>query len=158
MNRTRAAFWSGICLVLSAAPAAGSAAYVTATLNLRAEAGTSSAILARIPAGSAVNATDCADGWCKVAWRGRSGYAIQTALDMSGKRAFRRSLRHGPGPVARRPVYLAPRRYVVRPAPDYYYAPPPAFYYGPAPYYYYRPAPYWGPRWGWGWGRGWRRW
>ena len=102
-------------------------AYVPSTVNLRAAPGTTNEIVAKIPGGSLVDADNCADGWCAVTWQGKSGFAIQTALDLSGRVPPRRS-------VQRRIYYDEGPEYVE--GPRVYYAPPPAYY---APYYYHRP-------------------
>jgi len=128
MKLTRLSFYAGALVMLSATCAPAAPAFVATTVNLRAGPGTTHEIVARIPGGSLVDAANCADGWCAVAWQGKSGYAIQTALDLSG----RVPSRYGP------PVYERAPGYVV--GPPVYYEPPP---------YYYRYRPYWGYRWGW---------
>jgi len=132
-------------LTVAAAAKPGSA---VSTVNLRAEANTGSAIVTKIPGGSRIEVGDCTDGWCAVTFQGKSGFAIATALDITG-RVVRRAPARPPGvgpdddlePVA--PGY----------GPAYAVAPPPVVYYGPRPYWY-GPRPYWG------YGRyyGWRRW
>ena len=129
-------------LVATAATAAP--AYVLSTVNMRAGPATSNDIVGKIPAGALVDATNCADGWCAVAWQGKSGFAIQTALDTSGRVPRPRGPR-GPGVVA--------DDYVPMGGGTVYYDYPGA--YGP-PAYYYGYGPYWGG--GWGYRRGWRRW
>ena len=120
------------------------------TVNLRAEANTSSTILGKIGAGSRVDVGDCTSGWCAVTWQGKSGFVIQTSLDMSGR------------PVARARRIAPGSEHIVAAGPPpagYVRVPPPAVVYAPAPYYYGYGAPYWGgwgPRYGYGWG--WRRW
>lgn len=103
-------------------------AYVASTVNLRAAPGTGSEIVAKIPGGSLVDAGGCTEGWCEVSWQDKKGFAIQTALDLSGR------------VPQRRPV--APRVY--EDGPDYVEGPP--VYYGPPPVYY---RPYYRPYWGW---------
>jgi hypothetical protein len=133
--------------MLLAGAAAAKPGTAVSTVNLRAEANTNSAILAKIPGGSRIEVGDCTEGWCAVTFQGKSGFAIATALDTSG-RVVRRAPPRPPGvgpdddfePVA--PGY-GPGYAVV--------APPPVVYYGP--------GPYWGPYWGWGYRPwGWRRW
>ena len=135
-----------LTLLFAAATAAAPGTAVT-TVNLRAEANTASTILGKIGAGSRVEVGDCTNGWCAATWQGKSGFVIQTSLDMSGRAAVR-ARRLPPG--AEHIVAGGPPGYVV--------APGPAVVYAPGPYYY--GAPYWrgyyGPRWGYGWG--WRRW
>ena len=142
-------------LALSAMPALAKPAYVASTVNLRAAPGTGSEILAKIPGGSTIDAKDCSEGWCAVAWRDKSGYAIQSALDLSGRpprQAVRRPAYPG-GPRYADDGYVA-GGYVDEDAPVYY-APPPRYYYGG----YY--GPYYGPSYGayyrpyWGWRRRW---
>jgi uncharacterized protein YraI len=113
-------------------------AYVASTVNLRAAPNTTSEVVSKIPGGSLIDADNCTDGWCAVNWQGKSGFAIQTALDMSGRVPQRRVVR-GPGPT----VYEDEPEYVVD-GPGYYYGPRP-YYYGYGPYY----------RGGWGWRHRW---
>jgi hypothetical protein len=121
-------------------------AYVGSTVNLRAAPGTTSEVLAKIPGGSLVDAGECSEGWCAVTWQDKSGFAIQSALDMSGRVPAQRSVqpsgRLSQGPAYRGPVY----------ADEPIYAEPPAVYYEPRPYYY----GYYGPSYRRYWG--WRRW
>jgi hypothetical protein len=123
-------------------------AYVGSTVNLRAAPGTTSERLAKIPGGSLVDADNCSEGWCAVTWQDKNGFAIQSALDMSGRvpaqRAAPPSGRLSPGPGYRGPAYQG-RVYTNEPV----YVEDPPVYYEPRPYYYgpsYRR--YWG----------WRRW
>jgi hypothetical protein len=119
------------------------------TVNLRAEANTTSEVLAKIPAGAKLEVGDCKDGWCAVTYQGKSGFSIATALDLSGKpRRMVRRLPPGIGPDDD-----------FEPVPHGYAAPPPPVAYAPGPAYYYYGGPHWGPYWGYrGWGWGWRRW
>ncbi len=119
----------GIVAVASAASAAP--AYVPSTVNLRAAPGTTSEIVSKIPGGSLIDADNCTEGWCAVTWQGKSGFAKQTALDMSGRVPQQRAAQRrypvqgevyeddGPAYVEAPPVYYAPRPY----------------YYGYGPYY-----------------------
>jgi len=118
-------------LALSATGTLAKPAYVASTVNLRAAPGTKSEIVAKIPGGSLIDAKDCSEGWCEVTWQDKSGFAIQTALDLSG---------HVPRRAAA-PAYPAPRGPYVEEGEPAYYAPPPVYYYG-GPYY----RPYWGWR------------
>jgi len=117
-------------VLLTAASAVAAPAYVASTVNLRAGAGTDNEVIAKIPAGSLVDAANCSE-WCEVEWQGRKGFSIASALDRSGR-----------VPTQRR---AAPRRYVPA-APAYVAGPPvvygPPVYYGSRPYY----RPYWGYR------------
>jgi uncharacterized protein YraI len=116
--------------VMLAVPGAAQAkpAYAVSTVNLRAAPGTTNEILAKIPSGSLIDADNCTNGWCAVTWQGKSGFAIQSALDLSGRVPPRRTVRR-----------------IYRDEPDYVEEPP--VYYEPPPVYvrpYYR-------SWGWGW-------
>jgi uncharacterized protein YraI len=131
-------------LVLMTGAATAKPAYVASTVNLRAAPGTGSDIVAKIPGGSLVDASACDGGWCEIAWQDKRGFAIQSALDMSGRvpqqraaAAPRPAYRQGPGVIEGPEVVEGP----------VYYDPPAVVYYG-GPYYrpYYRS--YWG----------WRRW
>ncbi|MBI3705432.1 MAG: hypothetical protein HY244_16665 [Rhizobiales bacterium] len=142
------------CGLLLAAPTLTWAkpAYVGSTVNLRAAPGTTSEILAKIPGGSLVDAGECSEGWCAVTWQDKSGFAIQSSLDMSGRVPAQRSAGPSgqmlPGPSYRGRVYSNAPAYADEPV----YVEPPAVYYEPGPYYggYYGPfyRRYWG----------WRRW
>ena len=134
MKHAQLLFCLGVLMVL-AMPALAKPAYVATTVNLRAAPGTTSEIVAKIPGGSLIDAKDCSEGWCAVTWQEKSGFAIQTALDMSGR---------VPRPAARRPVYTPRAGYAVDDGPIYYEAPPPSYYYRPYYRSYYRP--YWGWR------------
>ena len=135
------AFCFGIAVASSAAAAAP--AYVPSTVNLRAAPGTTSEIVTKIPGGSLIDANDCTEGWCAVTWQGKSGFAKQTALDMSGRVPQQRAAQRRPYPVQGE-VYEddGPAEYVAE-APPVYYAPRP-YYYGYGPYYR-----------GWGWRHRW---
>ena len=134
MKLTPHLFCLGV-VMLSAASAEAKPAYVASTVNLRAAPGTSNEIIAKIPGGSLVDADNCTDGWCAVTWQGKSGFAIQTALDLSGRVPRRPAQAYAPGAMVEGPP--------VYDAPPVYYAERPGYYYG---YRYWRP--YWGPRWG----------
>ena len=112
MKHARILFGLGV-LVLSATGALAKPAYVM-TVNLRAAPGTTSEIVDKIPGGSLIDATDCADGWCAVTWQEKSGFAIQTAIDLSGRvprSCGRRRAMPPPGYVEEDgQVYVAPRR------------------------------------------------
>jgi hypothetical protein len=148
-----AALGAAALLALSAAAAGAAPAYVKSTVNLRTAPGTDQTILGKIPAGSLIDASNCDGGWCAVDWQGKSGYAIMTALDMSGR-----------VPVARRAAAARPAPAAGVPVDDDIdvVVGPPVVYGGyPYPYYrpfgYYRPRPYYGYRYG-GWRGGYRRW
>ena len=125
-----------LCVGIVAAAGAASAgpAYVPSTVNLRAAPGTTSEILAKIPGGSLIDANECSEGWCAVTWQGKSGFAKQTALDMSGRVPQQRAAQRQPNRV-QDDVYVdeGPADYVAE-APPVYYAPRP-YYYGYGPYY-----------------------
>jgi len=122
----------GLCLGLLLGAASGALAkpaYVASTVNLRAAPNTTSEVLSKIPGGSLIDAGECSDGWCAVTFQDKSGFAIQTALDMSGRvpppQQQRRSVRA--------PVYEEGPDYEVE-GPPVYYEPRP-YYYGYGPYY-----------------------
>lgn len=120
--------------MLWAANATAAPAYVLSTVNLRAGPATTNEIVTKIPAGALVDANNCNAGWCEVVWRDKTGFAVVTALDLSGRvPTVRRAAPYpGPGPGSRYVVVDPPPPVVVGP-PVYYYR----------PYGYYRP---WGYR------------
>jgi uncharacterized protein YraI len=135
-----------LCVVACAATGAfAKPAYVPTTLNLRAAPGTSSEIVSKIPSGSLIDADNCTEGWCSVTWQGKSGFAKETGLDLSG-RVPQRAASQSPG--AQRRVYSnRPDQEVYEDGPEYAEGPPPV-YYGPRPYYYGY-VPYYYRGWGW---------
>jgi len=146
----------GLAIACIVTPALAKPAYIASTVNLRAAPGTGSEIVAKIPGGSLVDTGACDEGWCEITWQDKKGFAIQSALDMSGRVPQQRAAavppayRQGPqGPQGPRGPQVAEGPEIVD-GPVYYDAPPPAVYYGGP---YYRPYPYyWG---GWGWRRRW---
>jgi uncharacterized protein YraI len=135
-------------LVFSAMPALAKPAYVASMVNLRAAPGTKSEVVSKIPGGSLIDAGECTEGWCEVTWQDKKGFAIETALDLSG-RVPRQASGQAAGQPSRRPVYGSyppddPNAgYVPVDEPGYYPPPAPVYYYGGP---YYRP---------WGWHRHW---
>lgn len=140
-------FALGVGLLAASGAAFAAPAYVPSTVNLRAAPGTTSEIVTKIPGGSLIDAANCTEGWCAVTWQGKSGFAKQTALDMSGRVAQQRTVQRRSYPVQGE-VYEDDGPDYVAEAPPVYYAPRP-YYYGYGPYYR-----------SWGWGGGWhhRRW
>lgn len=123
-----------VCLgvLLGAATAAvAKPAYVPTTVNLRAAPGIKSEVVTKIPGGSLIDADNCTEGWCAVTWEGKSGFAKQTALDLSGHVPQRSAQARPRGP--QQPVYVDEPEYVAE-APAYD-DPPPVYYYGYRPYY-----------------------
>jgi uncharacterized protein YraI len=80
-------------LLGATALASAKPAYVASTVNLRAAPGTTSEVVTKIPGGSLVDADNCSEGWCAVTWQDKSGFAIQSALDMSGRVPVQRAAR-----------------------------------------------------------------
>ena len=136
ISKGLAALGGAALLALSTAAATAAPAYVKSTVNLRSGPATS----------------NCSD-WCEVTWQGKSGYAIKTALDTSGRVPARGAARAAP---ARAPVEYDDDV----PVGPLYYGPPAVVGY-PYPYYrpfgYYRYRPYYAYRGGWGPRYGWRR-
>jgi uncharacterized protein YraI len=128
-------------LLASVTFAAAKPGFVLTTVNMRAAPGTGAEIVTKIPGGTLIDAKGCEQGWCEVTWQEKTGYAIQTALDLSG---------HIPRVAARSPSYRTaaqppgyrPRGFVVD-DPIYYDAPPPVVYYD-GPYF---PRRFWRRGW-----------
>jgi uncharacterized protein YraI len=135
MTSTRLLACAATFALLSVGSAAAAPAYVLTTVNLRAAAGTGNEIVAKIPGGSLIDATNCTE-WCEVEWQGKKGFAIASAIDRSGRVPVRRA-----APRAD----IAPEQYAIVAPPRVYYRPP-VYYYGYRPYYWGGPGPYWGYR------------
>ncbi len=75
----------GLAIACIAVPALAKPAYIASAVNLRAAPGTGSEIVAKIPGGSLVDTGGCDEGWCEVTWQEKKGFAIQSALDLSGR-------------------------------------------------------------------------
>jgi uncharacterized protein YraI len=153
MTPPRLTICAATLVLLSAASATAEPAYVASTVNLRAAAGTGNEIVAKIPTGSLVDASNCSE-WCEVEWQGKKGFAIATALDRSGRVPAPRAATRRAAPVA---GAVAPAAYVED--DDYVPVSPPAVYAVPGPYDYgYGYRGYYGWRGGYGYRRGYRRW
>lgn len=126
-------------LLAATSLASAKPAYVASAVNLRAAPGTTNEIVAKIPGGSLIDANNCTNGWCAVTWQDKNGFAIESALDLSGRVPARtaHSFRD------RGPAYVE----------DGYVPAPPPGYYEPGPVYYYG---FYGPHYRRGWG--WRHW
>jgi len=70
------------------------AAVATNDLNIRAKPGPDSQIVGVVPAGQSVATLGCEDGWCKVRFGKRTGFASESYLRGEGR-----------GPAARARVY-----------------------------------------------------
>jgi uncharacterized protein YraI len=128
-------------LLASVTFAAAKPGYVLTTVNMRAAPGTGAEIVTKIPGGSLIDFKGCEQGWCEITWQEKTGYAIQTALDLSGH--IPRAAAQPPGArLAGPPPGYRPRGFVVD-EPIYYDPPPPVVYYD---------GPYWPRRF---WRRGW---
>jgi SH3 domain-containing protein len=154
MSMKRLAFACSALLLMTGA-AAAKPGLAASNVNLRAEANTTSEVLAKIPAGARVDVGPCQEGWCAVTFQGKSGFSIATAIDTSGRP--RRVLAGPPGyggpPGALPPGYVPVPPPGYGPGPGVVYAPGP--YYGPGPYGPYGYGCCWGG-YGYGYGYGWR--
>ena len=142
----------GLAVACIAVTALAKPAYVASTVNLRAAPGTGSEIVAKIPGGSLVDTGGCDEGWCEITWQEKKGFAIQSALDLSGRVPQQRAA--APAAPAYRQGSKGPQGHQgpygpqvvegpeVVDGPVYYAAPPAAVVYYGGPYY----RPYWGWR------------
>jgi uncharacterized protein YraI len=85
MKIARLTLCVGALAIVSATSAMAAPAYVMTNVNMRSGPATTNEIVSKIPGGSLVEASNCKDGWCEVSWQGKNGFAIQTALDLSGR-------------------------------------------------------------------------
>jgi len=67
MSVSRLPICAAVLGLLSATPAIAAPGYVTTNVKLRSAAGTTKPVMAKIPAGSLVDAANCTD-WCR-RWR-----------------------------------------------------------------------------------------
>ncbi len=126
---------------VTCAAAATKPGYVLATVNLRAAPSRGAEILTKIPGGSLIEFGGCTEGWCEVTWKEKTGYAIQTALDLSGRVPATSPAQSPSYRTAAQPPGYRPRGFVVD--EPIYYDPPPVVYYD---------GPFWPRRF---WRRGW---
>ena len=115
-------------LMLLPIAAAADPAYVTSSANLRAGAGTTEQIIAKLPAGAAVQVSNCRE-WCAVEWQGKKGFAIATAFSgrapALGKATKQDLYATDAGAKGEVPMSLGTYQ-----APDRYYGP---YYWGAGP-------------------------
>jgi hypothetical protein len=88
---------AGACVLLLAGSAAAKPGVATTTVNLRAEANTTSEVLAKIPGSGRLDIGECKDGWCAATYQGKNGFVIATAVDTSGRAPPRSMRRPVPG-------------------------------------------------------------
>jgi uncharacterized protein YraI len=86
MSLTKFPICAAALVLMATGSSSADPAYVPSAVNLREAAGTGKPVLAKIPAGSRLEATNCND-WCEVEWQGKKGFVIANALDRSGKAA-----------------------------------------------------------------------
>jgi uncharacterized protein YraI len=147
MRQTRTLLGGALVALLALTSGAlAKPAYVASTVNLRQSSSTTSEIVGKIPAGSLIEAEDCRDGWCAVTWQGKVGFAIQTAIDTSGRVPQRQVTRQVTRAPVRQPAF----------GPGGYYEDEPEVFYEPPPPVFVRPYLYGG--FGYPYGRRWHRW
>jgi uncharacterized protein YraI len=111
--------------LIASGAATAAPALATRDLTVRAEPAGAAPVVGRIPGGSTVDARNCGQVWCWVAWANVRGYVIRNYLDLDDDGPPPGYGAYGPPPP---PVYGPP--------------PPPAY---PYPYY----GPYWRPWYRW---------
>lgn len=57
------------------------------TVNMRASASTSAALVERVPVGAAVTVQEYGDAWCRISYAGQSGWMMRKYLTLSGDTA-----------------------------------------------------------------------
>jgi uncharacterized protein YraI len=82
---TRLSFCATALILLLAVPAGAEPAFFPSSVNLHASAGDESEIVTKVPAGSLIDVTNCAEGWCEVQWQENKGFAMETSIDRSGR-------------------------------------------------------------------------
>lgn len=144
-------------LMVSAGAASAAPGRTTTDLHLRNGPGTGYEVITTMPEGARVNIRNCTGSWCRVNFRGTSGWASANLLSGSGETYASRSYRsYAPTVVERAPAYAYD-------APAY----GDGYAYGPDLGYAYEPGieigfgSGWGGGYAGGWGgwhHGWRRW
>ena len=80
---------SGVGLIVGPAAVADTVMTATTTVNVRASASTSSAVIGVLPSGNNVTATGAStNGWTKVSFNGRTAYVYSTYLKAAGTAAI----------------------------------------------------------------------
>ena len=87
---SRRQFCTSAFVLLSASSTAAEPAVVLSAANLRSAPTTNSKVVAKLPAGTTVQVSNCRE-WCAADWEGNRGFAIATALDRSGRAPARRA-------------------------------------------------------------------
>lgn len=68
-------------LLLPVVPAWAAKGYTYERTALRAGPGAKHKVIAQIPEGDEIDMRDCKNGWCRVKWNGKSGYARYDSID-----------------------------------------------------------------------------
>ena len=125
-------------LVGLALPTAASASYTTGAVNLRGGPGTNYYVITTVPPGAFVSVRSCVPRWCRVTFRGLTGWMSSAYIARGGQRYYRPKVYY-PRPYVYPQPYVYPRYVYPRPYPY------PRYVY-PRPYpYAFR---YRGPDWG----------
>lgn len=123
--------------------AAAAPAMVSADLNLRAGPGTGHGVLTVLPAGATVDTLGCTGNWCRISYRGMTGYASASYLQGGVYAAAPRRASPAAPFVAGAAVGALAGAAIAGPR-----------YYGPRHHWRYHRGYSRGP----GWGRPYRRW
>jgi hypothetical protein len=83
VNLARNATFAAMIATMWAVCATAKPIATTEEANPRGAAGTDSEILTLVCSGTAVEAGDCSNGWCRVSWSGHDGYASGLAQEQS---------------------------------------------------------------------------
>lgn len=95
---TKTILSAAAAIALTAGAATARPAQVEAHLNLRAGMGTNHRVVGVLPEGATVDVRGCSGNWCRVHWRGRTGYASASYLGGVG---YSRDRRYTTGPRVR---------------------------------------------------------
>jgi uncharacterized protein YraI len=135
-------------LVLSKGAALANPAVVTNSLNLRSGPSVSNGVIGVMPQGANVRAWNCGEGWCRVSYAGRVGYASERYLEIANAgpaygsyayapefrvRAYPSNYRaFGSTPIYAEQAYSPAYRDSYAYGPGYAYEPGEAYAYAPA--------------------------
>lgn len=81
MKRLIVIAWAAVFAAGAITPSLAKEGYSYERTALRKSPNSNASLLAWIPEGAKIDMSNCKDGWCKVRWGGKSGYARYSSID-----------------------------------------------------------------------------